>query len=139
MALSIFDDKNSPPTEDQLKAALGKSYKPWCRLREVIEKQFAPIASEWGFASKSTGWGLRLKAEKLAVLYMTPCKGYFLASFALGEKAVVAAHAAGLPAAILDVIDKAPKYAEGRGVRIEVRTLSEVTEIVKLAEIKMAN
>jgi hypothetical protein len=139
MALSFFDDKTSPPTEAELKRVLGKSHKPWCRLRATIEKQFTPIVVEWGFASKSTGWGMRLKAEKRAVLYMTPCLDYFLASFALGEKAVKAAHAAGLPESILDAIDKAPKYAEGRGVRIEVRTLSEVAAIVTLAEIKMAN
>jgi hypothetical protein len=139
MALSIFDDKNSPPTEDALRTALGKSYQSWCRLRDLIETQYAPIVVEWGYSGKSTGWGLRLKAAKRAVLYMTPCQGYFLASFALGEKAVTAAHAAGLASAILDIIDKAPKYAEGRGVRIEVRTLREIDNIAKLAVIKMAN
>jgi hypothetical protein len=46
---------------------------------------------------------------------MTPQKGRFLASFALGEKAVLAARAAGLPAALLAAVDAAPRYAEGRG------------------------
>lgn len=69
---------------------------------------------------------------------MTPCKGYFLASFALGEKAVKAAHESDLPASILQVIDSAKKYAEGRGVRIEVKNARDVRAVEKLAIIKMA-
>jgi hypothetical protein len=68
---------------------------------------------------------------------MVPCEGYFLASFALGEKAVVAAHASDLPVSVLEVIDSAKKYAEGRGVRIEVRNPQDVSHVEKLAIIKM--
>ena len=70
---------------------------------------------------------------------MTPCQGYFLASFALGEKAVRAAHQSGLPDSVLSVIDNARKYAEGRGVRLEVRSQGDLENIQKLAAIKMAN
>jgi hypothetical protein len=70
---------------------------------------------------------------------MTPCKGYFLASFALGEKAVRAAHESDLPASLLEVIDSARKYAEGRGVRLEVREPGDVEAIEKLTVIKMKN
>jgi hypothetical protein len=42
-----------------------------------MAEKYAPLTIEWGFTSKSTGWGLRLKTEKRTVLYMTPCKGYF--------------------------------------------------------------
>ena len=55
------------------------------------------------------------------------------------EKAVKAAHAAGLPKTVLTAIDKAPKYAEGRGVRFEVRTKKDLEGIRELAAIKMSN
>jgi Protein of unknown function (DUF3788) len=137
MAISAFDDKSKQPKDEDLKACLGASYPQWVELKTCISSQYA-ASPEWGFASKSTGWGLRLKTEKRAVLYMTPCKGYFLASFALGEKAVNAAHESDLPASVLEVIDSARKYAEGRGVRLEVRTAEDVRNIEKLAVIKMA-
>jgi hypothetical protein len=70
---------------------------------------------------------------------MAPCKGYFLASFALGEKAAKAAHESDLPVSVLQVIDNAKKYAEGRGVRLEVRRAEDVRNVGKLAVIKMAN
>ena len=54
---------------------------------------------------------------------MTPCKGYFLVGFALGEKAV----------------DAAQKFAEGRGVRLEIRNKPAREQAKLLAAIKMAN
>jgi hypothetical protein len=81
---------------------------------------------------------MRLKHKKRTVLYMTPCEGYFLASFALGEKAVKLAHESNLPSSVLKVIDGAKKYAEGRGVRLEVRNSKDVRHVEKLAVIKMS-
>jgi hypothetical protein len=136
MALSAFDDKSRQPQEADLKATLGTSYARWNDLKKLISLQYA-ASPEWGFSGKAYGWGLRLKTEKRAVLYMTPCKGYFLASFALGEKAVKAAHESDLPESVLAAIDGAKKYAEGRGVRLEVRSAEDVRNIEKLAVIKM--
>ena len=139
MALSAFDEKSRPPREGELASTLGSSFALWNELKKRIASRFTPLSIEWGFSSKTTGWGLRLKQEKRAVLYMTPCKGYFLASFALGEKAVKAAKTSGLPAPVLAVIESAKKYAEGRGVRLEVRSARDIQDIEKLAQIKMAN
>jgi hypothetical protein len=139
MALSAFDDKSRPPSDSDLAATLGNTYALWNELQEQIASRFAPLAMEWGFTSKTSGRWLRLKQKKRAVLYMIPCKGYFLASFALGEKAVKAAHESDLPASVLKVIDGAKKYAEGRGVRLEVRSSKDVRAVETLALIKMAH
>lgn len=139
MALSAFDDKTNPPTESELAAVLGDTSSFWRELKTQIGSRFEPTAEDWTFSGKKWGWALRLKHKKRAVLYMTPCKDHFLVGFALGEKAVAAAHQAGLPQAILDIIDDAPRYAEGRGVRVEVRCAEDVQHVVKLAEVKMAN
>jgi len=139
MALSAFDEKSRPPREGELASTLGSSFALWNELKKRIASRFAPLAIGWVSSSKATRWGLRLKQEKRAVLYMTPCQGYFLASFALGEKAVKAAKASGLPDSVLAVIDNAKKYAEGQGVKLEVRSARDGQNIEKLAEIKMAN
>lgn len=136
MALSLFDDKSNPPQENDLSIALGDNYALWNELKEAISSSYAPLASDWVFAHR---WGLRLKHKKRAVLYMTPCRGYFLASFALGGRAVQAAHQSDLPAAILRVIDDAPQYAEGSGVRVEVKDAADLRSVRTLAAIKMAN
>jgi hypothetical protein len=70
---------------------------------------------------------------------MTPQKRRFLVGFALGEKAVRAAHAIPLDGSVLALIDEAPRYPEGRGVRIEVRTKKDIETVKRLAAVKMAN
>lgn len=139
MALSIFDDKSNPPGDIDLESALKRSFALWNDLKNLIATRFPPLTCEWGFTSKSTGWGLRLKHKERIILYMTPCDGYFRASFALGEKAVQAARRSKLPASLMQVIDAAPKYAEGRGVRLKVASARDVRNIEKLAVIKMSS
>lgn len=139
LTLSAFEDKSKPPQDDELEATLGSVFVLWNELKRLIASRFAPLSIEWGFSSKKTGWGLRLKQGKRTILYMTPCEGYFLVSFALGEKAVKAAHESTLPVSVLGTVDSARKYAEGRGVRLEVRNVQDVRNVEKLATIKMAN
>jgi hypothetical protein len=139
MTLSAFDDKLKTPQPRQLAAMLGSAFVFWNELKAMIENRFGPVSFEWGFTSKTTGWGLRVKSEKRTILYMTPCEGYFLASFALGEKAVKAAHQSDLPTTVLKIIDSAKKYAEGRGVRLKVGSARDVRNVDKLAIIKMAS
>jgi Protein of unknown function (DUF3788) len=136
LALSAFADKADQPTDRDLRSVLGKSYTAWIRMIKLVSDRIAPISQVWGFTSASTGWGLRLKRNERIILYMTPREDHFLVSFALGEKAIVAAQAHKLPAAVLKAIKSAPKYAEGRGVRLEVRQTREVPALATLAEIK---
>ena len=136
MALSAFADKVHQPTEKDLRSVLGKAYTAWVRLIKLVSERIAPISQFWGFAGASYGWSLRLKRNDRVILYMTPREDHFLVSFALGEKAVAAARAQKLPPAILKAIESAPKYAEGRGVRLEVRRSPEISALATLAEIK---
>ena len=139
MALSAFDDKAQEPQKEELGEVLGAAAGLWDELISRVRSRFDPLAEDWGFSGKKWGWGLRLKHKKRAVLYMTPCHGFFYAGFALGQKAVDAAHGSDLPPSVLDVIDSAPKYAEGRGVRLEVRSEHDVRSVLLLADIKMAH
>ncbi len=139
MTLSAFTDKAQPPSDESLGEALGKSYRAWTRLVEALSEDLGPISLEWGFTSASTGWGLRIRVKKRVIVYLAPKRGFFLVSFALGERAVKAANEAGLPQSVLDVIDAAPRYAEGRGVRFEVRNLNQVRALGRLARIKFEN
>jgi hypothetical protein len=139
MALSVFSDKSRLPQDSDLATTLGRTFVFWNELKRLIASRFTPLSVEGVSSSKRTGWGLRLKREKRTILYMIPREGYFLESFALGEKAVKAAHESDLPISVLKVIDGAKKYAEGRGVRPEVRGAEDVRNVEKLALIKMAN
>jgi len=139
MALSAFDDKAGEPTDAEVAEVLADTSHLWIDLKNRMASQFDLLAEDWTFSGKKWGWSLRLKHKKRAVLYMTPSSGFFFAGFALGEKAVAAAHESDLPQSLLDVIEGSQKYAEGRAVRLEVQTTGDLENVVKLAMIKMAN
>jgi hypothetical protein len=65
-------------------------------------------------------------------LYLIPCKSHFIAAFVLGEKAVKAVNKSDLPASILERINKAKKYVEGRGISIEVRNKKDLRPLCGL-------
>lgn len=136
MALSAFDDKAAPPDEDALAATLGAAYELWNTLRGRLASGWHPYAELWGYTSKSTGWGLRVKRGERVIVYLTPRHGEFLASFALGEKAVLDAQARGLPSAVVELIDGARRYAEGRAVRLTVTSAADIDVVEKLAAAK---
>ena len=139
MATSAFDDQSRDPETRQLKHVLGRSSALWDALLPHLATEYAPLTDQWKYYSKASGWTLQLKQKKRTVLYMTPAKGHYLASFVLGEKAVKAARQSDLPDPLLEEIEGARKYVEGRGVRIEVRTRRDLANVQKLAAIKMAN
>jgi len=139
MALSVFDDKEKPPGKKDVEAALDRTAKIWAQLIEHLKAHYDPAVEEWCFAGKKWGWSLRVKRKKRAILYLTPKKGFFHVGFALGEKAVNAALEMNLPKKVLDAIEEAPRYAEGRGVRLDVRKITDLKPIQKLAVAKMMN
>ncbi len=139
MALSAFDDKSCEPQLGELTEVLGQTAPLWDRLIADVRSRFEPLSEDWGFSGKKWGWALRLKHKKRAVLYLTPSDGFFYAGFALGQKAVDAAHKSDLPTSVLEIIDGSQKFAEGRGVRLEVRTDADAKSASQLADIKMAN
>jgi hypothetical protein len=136
MALSAFTDKTAPPDDRTLGETLGRASGLWTDLKAALQAAHGPLVEQWSYAGQAYGWSLRLKEKKRALIYMTPCRGYFLASFALGEKACRAAHERGLAPALLAIVDAAPKYAEGRGVRLPVRRRQDLAGIRRLAAVK---
>ena len=137
MLANAFAGQSTCPTDDQLTTALGPSRARWDELIEALadscDKQ------EWNSYSTKAGWSLRLIRGARAIVYLTPSRNAFMASFALGDKAVAAARASKLPKRTLQIIDQAKRYAEGTAVRIDVKAASDVAVIRKLAAIKLAN
>jgi hypothetical protein len=138
MAMSAFDDRSRQPSREELRTVLGASAELWDALVEQVGKAHAPITEHWNFAGGKFGWSLRLKWKDRIVLYLTPQAGAFLAGVVLGDKAVAAARARGLPASVLALVHAAPRYAEGRGIRVTVTTREDLAAVEALATVKMA-
>jgi hypothetical protein len=139
MALSVFDDKESEPQEEELWRALGRSSRSWQSLTNWLADRYRPLEDEWVFYAKKWGWSLRLRHKKRTVLYLTPCNKHFLVGFVLGEKAVAEALEMKLPESLAQQIETARRYVEGRAIRLEVRQKKDLEAIEQLARAKMAN
>jgi hypothetical protein len=101
MPLSAFTDKAAPPPDDELRATLGAAFPLWESARQRLAALCDRYDEAWGFTSASTGWGLRAKQDGRIIVYLTPRTGEFLASFALGDRALRAARASELPPSVL--------------------------------------
>jgi hypothetical protein len=136
---NAFAGQAKQPTEAQLVAALGDCHELWQQLITDLKNELAIDTAEWHTSSVKLGWSLRLQAKKRNIVYFSPRDGYFLASFALGDKAITAARKSDLGSSALDIIAESKRYPEGTAVRIEVRSESDLLTVKKLAKIKIAN
>ncbi len=138
MALSYFDDRAARPSEAEVRLALGPSGDLWFALIEHLSAQAPPILEEWAFSGAQYGWSVRLVHKKRRILYLIPQTAGFLVGVVLGDKAVAAANASSLPRSVLDEINGAKRYAEGRGIRLRVISPGDLVAVKTLATLKLA-
>jgi hypothetical protein len=136
--VNAFIGKTKAPTEAEVDAAVGTTAELWKQLVDWMAEQGAG-EREWNSYSPKAGWALKLKQKKRTIVYLGPCDGCFRVAFALGDKAVAAARKSDLAKGTLKLLDEAPRYAEGTGVRLMVKAAKDLAAIKKLALIKMAN
>jgi hypothetical protein len=136
MPLSAFHDQESLPTDAGVRHVLGDAHATWELLLGLVAERIGPVSEVWKCTSVKTGWGLRVVRETKVILYMTPQPRQFVVSFALGERAVKAARMAKLSAAVMQVIEAAPGFVDGRRVRITVRDARDLETLAQLAAIK---
>lgn len=105
----------------------------------ALANDYGITDQEWSSFSPKYGWSLKLKQKKRTIVYLGPRAGGFLASFVLGDRAVAAARESSLSSAVLRLLEEAPRYAEGTGLRLMVKSSRDVPSVVKLVQIKLAN
>ncbi|MGD0546512.1 MAG: DUF3788 domain-containing protein [Terracidiphilus sp.] len=126
------------PTAEELASALGPTVALWRQLIDWLAEQKV-VDQEWRSSGKKYGWYLRLKVTKRNIIYLSPSNGCFRVAFIFGDKAMVAARQSDLSKSTLKLLDEAPRYPEGTGLRLMAESSSDLVEIRKLALIKLAN
>jgi hypothetical protein len=134
-----FTDKNIKPDNKSLAKVLGESNKLWNDLKRHLGESYGELIEEWKFYSPKYGWTLKVLKKKRNLFFFSPRPNAFRVSFVFGEKAVSHIEASNLPEKIKIAIRNARKYAEGRGISLEVKSVDEIEEIKKLVEIKLSN
>ena len=139
MAASVFDDKAIRPTAQRLTRVLGDSNILWKEIKKHIEAEYGELTEDWKFYGQKSGWILKALKKKRNLFFFIPLKGSFKVSFVFGDKAVAAVEQSDLPQKLITTLKNARKYAEGRGLQIDVKRPTDVKNIMKLVNIKVNN
>lgn len=139
MLPNAFISKSKKPSNRELAAALGPSMKLWDRLVANLADEYGVDVQEWNSYSPKAGWSLRLKHGKRTIVWLGPCLSCFRVAFILGDKAMGAARQAKLSKRVLKILNGAPRYPEGTGIRLNVKGPNDIAIVKKLAAIKLAN
>jgi len=135
----LFTDKSTKPGIEMLSKVLGPAAKHWESIRGTIEQRYGPLTEEWKYYSLASGWTLKVLRKKRNLFFFAPCEKHFRVAFIFGDKAVRAVETSNVPTALIRELKSARKYAEGRGVRIEVRSSRDVATVLTLVDIKINN
>ncbi len=136
---NAFIGQTTQPTEQELTRELASAKTLWDRLLNELALEHRLTEYVWSSYSPKAGWTLRLQAKKRNIVYLSPQKGKFMTSFALGDKAMALARRTKLPAKIQRLLTEARRYTEGTAVRIEVTKAADLDIVKKLVAIKIAN
>jgi hypothetical protein len=136
---NAFINKPAPPSDVQVADALGPAKAAWDQFLADLAEELGVDVHEWKCHSPKWGWALRVKRKARTIVWLSPCGSGFNVAFILGDKAVRAARQSTLPKRIVAALDAAPKYPEGTGLRLHVKSTRAVGALKKLAAIKLAN
>jgi hypothetical protein len=139
METSVFTDRSKKPDDKRLVKTIGKSGTHWTAIKAHISKKHGEPLEQWKYYGPKAGWVLKVLLKKRNLFFLTPLKGYFRVAFVFRDKAATAVEKSRLPAAIRNELKEARRYAEGRALRLEVKSPKDATHVRKLVDIKIAN
>ncbi len=138
MDTSVFSNKEIVPGDQDLSIELKDTYDLWNSIRESIRKKNPDSVEEWKYSGKKFGWSFRVNDKKRVIVYLLPREAYFKVAFVFGQKATDEIINSSISDAIKHELLSAKVFAEGRGIRIEVREPEILNDIMRLIEIKVA-
>ncbi|MEC4048263.1 DUF3788 domain-containing protein [Flavobacterium sp. SUN046] len=139
MPISIFTDKAQMPKEEDLIQALGTTYPLWKAIEAEVIQKYTEAKVEWNYSGAKFGWSYRIKDKKRVLVYLLPRDHYFKVALVFGQKATDTILQTTINQRIKTALQEAKVYAEGRGIRIDIKDDSLIMDIKELISIKLAH
>lgn len=136
---SVFTDKKSVPTDKDLRHALGETVGIWKSIAAFTKKTYPAAVEAWHFSGEKFGWSFRISDKKRVIVYLLPRDKFFKVAFVFGQKATDAILKSDIGESIKTELQNAKVYAEGRGIRIDVKNKKALGDIQKLIQVKISN
>lgn len=139
MSEPCFNDKNTVPNDSLLDEKLGTTIKYWQEIQEYAQKFVGNTTEEWKFYGKKYGWQLKTFLKKRNLFFLIPDVSFFRIVFVFGDKAVNEIEKSDISDFLKNTVINAKKYAEGRGLAVEVKNDEYLGDIKQLINIKINN
>ena len=137
MAEKHFTIKNDPPNEVRIKEILKDKYLVLEAIRKFIRDNIGETIEEWKYYGVKNGWVLKTFLKKRNLFFIGIYDNCFRISFVFGDKAVQSVLESDISEELKKTLSEARKYAEGRGLSIEVFDRKHLEDIQKLIKIKV--
>ncbi len=135
----VFITKETMPDEEMVNQALGSNYAHLQAIRRFIAEEIGDTTEEWKFYGRKLGWTLKKFYKKRNLFFIGIYKGYFKIAFVFGERAAQNVLDSNIAASLKKELSEARKYAEGRGISINVENENYLDDIKELIRIKVRN
>jgi len=138
--LSAFSDKTHMPDEAAVAAVLGDMASVWDELCSHIQDTYPNVTTDWKHYGNAAGWTCKILSKKRNLIFAVPREGCFRVRFCFGEKACACVETdSEIPEESKETLRTATKYAEGRGIDIDVTHREQLDAIKRLLKIKYEN
>ena len=139
MSENVFTAKETQPDEKMVMEKLGTNYAHLESIRQFIDDEIGATTREWKFYGKKYGWNLKTFLKKRNLFFIIIYDGYFSIGFVFGEKAVKSVLDSDIDPSLKKELEEARKYAEGRGLAIQVDNADCLKDIKQLVRIKVGS
>lgn len=136
---SVFMDQTLSPSTAQLKEALGSTYPLWEEISDYTLNVTKGLVKDWKFSGPKYGWSFRISDKRRVIIYMLPRDQYFKVAFVFAQKATDQILEGKFNQDIKAELQAAKAYAEGRGIRIDVRDNSKTSDLLELINVKISS
>ena len=134
-----FYDKNIKPDDNLLAEKTGETFKYWVEIKKHIKEHCGETTEEWKFYGKNYGWQLKTFYKKRNLFFLIPGESSYKIVFIFGDKAVSEIEKSDISEDLKNTVINAKKYAEGRGLAVEVEDEKYISDIKTLINIKLNN
>jgi hypothetical protein len=139
MSDNQFKIKDKVPDEKRVKEVLKSNYSNLEAIRSYIAETIGDTKEEWKFYGVKYGWNLKNFYKKRNLYFIGMYDGYFRIGFVFGERAFNSVMNSEVKDELKNELASAKKYAEGRGLTLEIKDDRYLNDIKILLQIKIDN
>lgn len=138
MGVPYFTDKNRPPTEESILAALGRASSAWELLFERIHAEHPDLSESWRYYADGKSWLLKVSRKAKTVFWLSVEQGSFRVGFYFPDRLTEKLLASDLSAARKAEIRSSAPMGKLRPVSVSFGSQRGVRDVLTLISLKQS-